>query len=519
MTPTTVLTAVIATGAGIGLGYVLRFVLGSYRAGSKENQAKHTLKQAKREADAVLKEAEIQAKAEVLKMREDFEKTTEGRRKELAAVNERVAERETNLDRKVSMIDKKEHALEEKTREVEQRAESVEKNRAEVDHLIAEERERLQRVAGMTEEEGKRALLLRVEKEVHGEMGGLIRRLQENAKETAERESQKIVALAIQRFASSHAGEMMTSTVALPSDDMKGRIIGREGRNIRSLEAATGVSILIDDTPEAVVISGFDPVRREIARQALERLISDGRIHPARIEEVVAKTQENMDETIRAAGEEAAYLAAVQGVEPELLRMLGRLKFRTSYTQNVLQHSIEVSHLMGVMAAELRLDSPLAKRIGLFHDIGKALDHEVEGGHAVIGADLLKKRGEPQAIVNAVAAHHEEVEAESLYGVLAVAADTISSSRVGARSETSGIYVKRLEKLEEIANGFGGVEKSYAIQAGREVRILVDPERIDDGQAMVLARDISKKVEADLQYPGQIRVTVIREKRCVEYAR
>jgi ribonuclease Y len=312
---------------------------------------------------------------------------------------------------------------------------------------------------------------------------------------------------------------MMTSTVALPSDDMKGRIIGREGRNIRALEAATGVNVLIDDTPEAVVISGFDPVRREIARLALERLISDGRIHPARIEEVVAKTKENMDETIRQAGEEAAYLAGVQGLDPELLRMLGRLKFRTSYSQNVLQHSIEVAHLMGVMAGELQLDVPLAKRIGLFHDIGKALDHEVEGGHALIGADVLKKQGEAAVMVNAVAAHHEEVEPESLYAVLAVAGDTISSSRVGARTETTGIYVKRLEKLEAVANGFEGVEKSYAIQAGREVRIIVDPEKIGDNEAMVLARNVSKKIEAELQYPGQIRVIVIREKRCVEYAR
>jgi ribonuclease Y len=358
-----------------------------------------------------------------------------------------------------------------------------------------------------------------MEKEVHSEMGSLIRRLQEQAKETAEREAGKVVAQAIQRFAISHASEMLTSSVSLPSEDMKGRIIGREGRNIRALEAATGVNVLIDDTPEAIVISGFDPIRREIAKQALEQLVADGRIHPARIEEVVAKLQENMDETIRKAGEEAAYVVGIHDVDPELVRKIGRLKFRTSYSQNVLQHSIEVSLLMGVMAGELGLDVALAKRVGLFHDIGKALDHEVEGGHALIGADLLKRQGELPIVVNAVAAHHEEVPAESLYAILAAAADAISSSRPGARAENTDIDVKRLEKLESIATSFDGVSKSYAIQAGREVRVIVDPGKIDDNGAMVMARNISKKIESELQYPGQIRVIVLRETRCVEFAR
>lgn len=516
---TEIVIGLAAAVVGIGGGFGIRHWMGRLRTSSVEQQAKKLLEDAKRDAEASRKNAEIQAKADVLKLREEFDRSADVRRKELATVEERVVQRETNLDRKVAMIEKKEQGLDSKVQDLERQESALKTARHEVEALAKEERERLQRVAGMTEEEARKALLARVEKEIHGEVGSLIRRLQEQAKETAEREGQKIVALAIQRFASGHAGEMMTSTVALPSDDMKGRIIGREGRNIRALEAATGVNVLIDDTPEAVVISGFDPVRREIARLALERLISDGRIHPARIEEVVAKTKENMDETIRQAGEEAAYLAGVQGLDPELLRMLGRLKFRTSYSQNVLQHSIEVAHLMGVMAGELQLDVPLAKRIGLFHDIGKALDHEVEGGHALIGADVLKRQGEAAVVINAVAAHHEEVEPESLYAVLAVAGDTISSSRVGARTETTGIYVKRLEKLEAVANGFEGVEKSYAIQAGREVRIIVDPEKIDDNEAMVLARNISKKIEAELQYPGQIRVIVIREKRCVEYAR
>ncbi len=511
----------IALGLVLGavLGYVGRYMLGRFAVDTTEKQAKQALERAKRDAQNILKESKIQAKDAVLRAKEEFEQTTENRRKELAALEERIGQRETNLDRKVSMIDKKAETLDRRMEEVEQKNASLDQERGELQRTIHAERESLQRVAGMTQDEARRTLLARMEKDVHHEVGGLIRRLQEEAKETAEREACKIVAQAVQRYAASHAGEMMTSSVALPGDEMKGRIIGRDGRNIRALEAATGVNVLIDDTPEAVVISGFDPVRREIARQSLERLVADGRIHPARIEEVVAKVQENMDETIRLAGEEAAFAASVQGIEPELLRKLGRLKFRTSYSQNVLQHSTEVAHLMGVMAGELGLDPLVAKRIGLFHDIGKALDHEVEGGHAIIGADLLKRQGETQVVVNAVAAHHEEVDSESLYGILASAADAISSSRVGARSETSGIYVKRLEKLEQIANGFEGVDRSYAIQAGREVRVVVKPDKVDDSEAMIMARNISKKIETDLQYPGQIRVIVIRETRCVEYAK
>jgi len=486
---------------------------------SSEARAKQALAEARREAETMRKEAQIHTKAEAIKLRETFDKTTEARRKELADLEARLAEREANLDRKVAMLDKKDRALEERAAEVEKRTADLAEARARVAKQEAEQRDALQRVAGMSRDQARQALMERVEKEIQSEVGGFIRRRQEQAKETAERDAREIVALAIERYAVSHASEMMTSTVALPSDDMKGRIIGREGRNIRALEAATGVNVLIDDTPEAVVISGFDPVRREIARQSLERLIADGRIHPARIEEVVAKATESMDESMRKAGEEAAFMAGVENVSPELIRMLGRLKYRTSYTQNVLQHCIEVSHLMGVMAGELNLDVSLAKRIGLFHDIGKSMDHEVEGGHAVIGADVLRRHSEPQLLINAVAAHHEEVEAESIYALLAAAADAISSSRVGARSETTDIYVKRLEHLESIANGFDGVERSYAIQAGREVRVIVAPQKIDDNGAVVLARDISKKIEAELQYPGQIKVIVIRETRCVEYAR
>ncbi|MEI6970680.1 MAG: ribonuclease Y [bacterium] len=511
--------AIVAALCGVAVGYVIQLLMARHRAGQAESTAAQLLVDAKRDADVIRKEAKLHAKDEVIKAREEFETTTKDRRKELAGLEQRIAERETNLDRKVSLIEKKEKTLEDKAAEFERKNDEVDKLRTEVDKLIALEQQRLQQISGMTREQAKAELLSAVEKEVHGEMGSLIRKLQEEAKETAEREAAKIVAVAIQRYSSSHASEIMTSIVPLPNDDMKGRIIGRDGRNIRALEAATGVNLLIDDTPEAVVISGFDSIRREVARQVLEQLITDGRIHPARIEEVVAKVRETMDETIRTTGEEAAYKVDVRGADPELLRMVGRLKFRTSYTQNILQHSIEVGQLMGVMAGELGLDPMLAKRIGLFHDIGKAVDHEVEGGHATIGSDLLKRHGENPILVNAVAAHHEETPAESVYAILCAAADAISSSRPGARSETTEIYLKRLEKLEAVANSFPGVEKCYAIQAGREVRVIVEPTKVDDNGAMVMARNISKKIEEDLQYPGQIRVTVIRETRCVEYAR
>ncbi len=511
--------AAVAAVVGLGIGYGLRVWMSSVRSSQMERDANQLLKDAKKDADNLLKESGLQAKAEVMKAREDFEASTKSRREELATIDNRVAQREANLDRKVAMIDKKERNLEQRSAEVEKQAEDTEKTRGELVRLVDEEKVRLQRVAGMTEAEARQTLLTKVESEVHNEVGGLIRRLQEEAKDTAEREARRIVSMAVQRYAASHASELMTSTVSLPNDEMKGRIIGRDGRNIRAIESATGVNLLIDDTPEAVVISGFDPVRREVARISLERLIQDGRIHPARIEEVVTKTREEMDERIRLAGEEAVYQVGIRDVDPELVRTLGRLKFRSSYSQNVLMHSIEVAQLMGVMAGELGLDITLAKRIGLLHDIGKALDHDIEGSHALIGADLLRRLGETAVVINAVAAHHEEVPSESLYAILAAAGDAISASRPGARSETTDIYVKRLEKLEGIANGFPGVENSYAIQAGREVRVVVQPEKVNDHDAMTLARNICKKIESELQYPGQIKVMVVRETRCVEYAR
>lgn len=514
-----VIIGVVAALGGLAVGYVVRHLLGVLKANAAEKRAEVSMTEAQREAEAIRKEGELRAKSEVLHAREDFEKSTKKRRQELEALDERVAKREVNIDRKMALVEKKERQVDARASELEARIKTVEDRYAKVDALIKEETVKLQRVAGMTREEAKQTLLEHVAEEVHNETGGLIRRLQETAKETAEAEAKRIVAMAVQRYGSGHASAITTSVVSLPSDDMKGRIIGRDGRNIRTLESVTGVNLLIDDTPEAVVISGFDPLRREIARQSIEMLVADGRIHPARIEEVVEKVREELDESIRKFGEEAAFEVDIQNVDPELLRRLGRLQYRTSYSQNVLRHAVEVSRLMGIMAAELKLDVRIAKRIGLFHDIGKALDHEVEGGHALIGADLLKRHNESSVVVNAVAAHHDDVEPESVYAFLAAAADAISSSRLGARSETTEIYLKRLENLEAIANSFNGVSKSYAIQAGREVRVLVEPDAVDDNAAMVLARNVSKKIESDLQYPGQIRITVVRETRCIEYAR
>ncbi len=509
----------LAALAGAAVGYGLRSWMSKSRYGQQERHAQQMLREAQKEAENYAKEARLQAKTELLKSREEFETSTKARREELAALDSRVSQREAHLDRKVAMLEKKERTLEQRVAEVERQAADYEKAQAEYTGLIAAEKEKLQKVAGMTQAEARQTLMARIEGEVQGEMSGLIRKLQEEARDTAEREASRIVSMAIQRYAASHASELMTSSVALPGEDMKGRIIGRDGRNIRAIEAATGVNLLIDDTPEAVVISAFDPVRREIARIALERLILDGRIHPARIEEVVAKTTEEMGERVRQAGEEAVYLVGLQGFDPELLRVLGRLKFRSSYSQNVLMHSIEVAQLMGVMAGELDLDVALAKRIGLLHDIGKALDHNVEGSHAAIGADLLRRLGESAVVTNAVAAHHEEAASESLYAVLASAADAISAARPGARFETTDLYVKRLEKLEGVASGFPGVERCYAIQAGREVRVVVQPDKVNDHDAVILARNICRKIEGEMQYPGQIRVVVVRETRCVEYAK
>lgn len=519
------ITGLISVSIGIVLGFIARTIMARMQAQSAERQAVSKLSEAEREARSMRKEAEIQARAEVIRARESFEQDSKERRRELNAIEAQLSKRENalsmreeNLDRKATLMDRKEQTVDQKLTDLEKRQEAVSKREVEATRLASDAEERLQRMAGMTREEARKDLFERTERDTRSALGGLIRRLQEEVTENAEREAKQIIVNAMHRYAGSHSSDIMTSTVSLPSDDIKGRIIGREGRNIRALEAATGVTMLVDDTPEAVVISGFDPIRREIARQALEALIADGRIHPARIEEVVGKLEDNMEQLLLEAGEEAAFMANIQSLDPELARKLGRLKFRTSYSQNVLQHSIEVASLMGMMASELGLDPALARRVGLFHDIGKAMDHQAEGEHAAIGADFLRKCGEPEEVVEGVLTHHDVANA-TLYGVLCSTADAVSSSRPGARMESTGVYLNRLEKLETIAREHPGVRKTYAVQAGRELRVIVDPEAVADSDAMVMARDITRRIEAELQYPGQIRVVVIREKRCVSYAR
>ena len=505
--------------AGVLFGYALRGLIGKFQADAVEKQAKTKLEEADVEIKNRLKEADIQARAEVIQAREAFEKTAKAQRAKLQETENRLASREQSLDEKALLLEKKDQSLLQRRDELDRKSEEVAARQQNADKAAREADGRLAKLAGMTAEDAKRKLFERADEELRQDAGIWIRRVQEEARNTADREAQQIVVSAIQRYATTHAHESMSCTVSLESDDVKGRIIGREGRNIRSLEATTGTTMLIDDTPGAVVISAFDPIRREVARLTLEQLISDGRIHPARIEEVFGEVSANMNKAILEAGENAAFQAQVQNLPTEVLRMLGRLKFRTSFSQNVLQHSVEVANLMGMMAGELGLDPSLARRAGLLHDIGKAMDHEKQGKHALLGADFLKKNGESDVIVNAVGAHHEDLPCESHYAVLCSAADAISSSRPGARMESTEIYVERLKNLEEIANGFPGVSKTYALQAGREIRVIVDPGRISDNDASVLARDISKKIEATMHYPGQIKVIVVRETRCIEYAR
>ena len=509
----------VFTAVGLALGYYIHSIRARLKAASAARTAQMTLEDAKREAENILREARIQARDEVLTAKEAFEREISERRKDMAAAEERLSQREESLDRKLSMLDKKDAMAEEKLRGLEEQKRLLDERERELQALIAREQEQLQQAAALSREEARKILMEKLEEELRSEQGALIRRMQEEARATAEQQAREIITAAVERYAAAQIHEITANTITLPNDDMKGRIIGREGRNIRAFEQATGVNILIDDTPEVVVISAFDPVRREIARRALERLMSDGRIQPSRIEEVVAQVKAEIEQITQEAGEAAIYELGLQGVAPELVRTLGRLKFRHSFAQNVLEHSMEMARLMGMMAADLGLDPEIAKRVGLFHDIGKALDHEVEGSHVQIGADLLKRYGESALVCEAVARHHDADKGGNVYAALCSAADALSASRPGARSETTEIYLKRLEKLEEIANNYRGVEKSYAMQAGREIRVFVEPKRIDDNEAMQLARNIAKEIEEKLEYPGQIKVTVIRETRCVEYAR
>ncbi|MCI9070673.1 ribonuclease Y [uncultured Clostridium sp.] len=477
-----------------------------------EKEANDLVEKAKREAEATKKESILEAKEEVHKLRNDLDRDSRERRNEIQRLERRLLQREESLDKKSDLLEKKEETINKRMQEVDQ----VEEN---IQQLYVKRREELERISNLTTEEAKEILLGEVKKEVSHDAALLIKEIESKAKEEADKKSREIITTAIQRCAADHVSESTVHVVALPNDEMKGRIIGREGRNIRTLETLTGVDLIIDDTPEAVILSSFDPIRREVARIALEKLIVDGRIHPARIEEMVERAKKDVENDIKEEGEQATLETGVHGLHPEIIKLLGRLKYRTSYGQNVLKHSIEVAYLASVMASELGLDVNLAKRAGLLHDIGKAIDQEQEGPHALIGGDFAKKYHESPLVVNAIAAHHGDVEMMSLEAILVQAADAISAARPGARRETLEAYIKRLEKLEEIANSYEGVDKSYAIQAGREIRIMVKPEQLDDAGSIELARNLAKSVEEQLEYPGQIKINVIREIRAVDFAK
>lgn len=514
-----VLFSVIFCLIGLGIGYFIRGVIGKRRKTSAELQAKEILERSQRDAEDRKRELELQAKDELYRLRAELDKEAQERRAELQKLEKRLIKKEENIDNKLEIIEKKERDIASQERKFNSRKKEFDQREKQLAKLENEQRQVLSKLSGLSPQQAKEMLLSRMRDEAKYEAAGMIRRIEEQAIETAEKRARDIISQAIQRCAADHVVESTVTVVPLPDDEMKGRIIGREGRNIRALETATGIDLIIDDTPGAVILSGFDPVRREIARIALERLIADGRIHTARIEQVTDKAREEMAEIIREAGEEAALDMDVHGLHPEATRLLGTLKYRTSYGQNVLQHSKEVALLAGMMAAELHENEKLAKRVGLLHDIGKAVDHEVEGTHAKIGADLARKYGESGKVIHAIEAHHGEVVPHTVMAVLIQAADALSAARPGARRETLESYVKRLEKLEEVADSFAGVDKAYAIQAGREIRVIVQHEEIDDTGATQLAKDIARKLEEELEYPGQIKVTAIRETRAVEYAR
>jgi len=514
-----IIISIVAAILSLAAGYLLRRYVAEKKVKDAETQAKNILEQAKKEVQDRRREIELEAKDLLYRMRQDFERQTQDRRQEIANSEKRLTQKEENIDRRLDLLEAKEKDINLRHENIKKQEEVIKAKDAQLQALIAEEKERLQKISSLSAEEAKQILLNRLNEELSNEKAMAIKKQEEELRSVSDKKAREIISLAIQRCAADHAVESTVSVVTLPNDEMKGRVIGREGRNIRAFEMATGVDVIIDDTPEAVTLSCFDTVRREIARAALEKLISDGRIHPGRIEEVVEKAKKEVEEKIREEGERAAFDSSVNGLHPELIKLLGRLKYRTSFGQNALQHSKEVSFLLGVMGSELGLDFKLARRIGLLHDIGKAIDHQVEGTHAKIGAELLKKYNESIEVRDAVEAHHEETEAKSFFAVLAIAADAISAARPGARRETLETYIKRLEKLESIANQFKGVEKTYAIQAGREIRVIVQPEKIADAEAINLARDIRKKIEEGMEYPGQIKVTVIRETRAIEYAK
>lgn len=508
----TVLIAVVTLLLGAGLGYLARRLLAEAKIRSAEDAARRILDDAKRDSERIQRESLVEAKEEAIQLKNEAEREIRDRRNELQNRERRLAQREETLDRKTEALEKRDEMLQ-------AREKGIERLQGEIDEIKAKQLSELERISGLERDEARAILLKHVEDETRQAAAALVREIENQAREEGDKKARDILSLAIQRCAADHVTENTVSVVALPNDEMKGRIIGREGRNIRAFETLTGIDLIIDDTPEAVILSGFDPVRREVARVALDKLISDGRIHPARIEELVEKSQKEVEARIREEGEQAAFEAGVSGLHPELIKLLGRLRFRSSYGQNVLRHSLEVAHLAGIMAAELGANVAVAKRAGLIHDLGKAVDHEVEGTHTAIGVELARKHRESAEVIHAIAAHHGDVEASSVEAVLVAAADAVSAARPGARRETLEAYIKRLEKLEEIADSFEGVDKAYAIQAGREIRIIVKPEKIDDTASSRLARDIVQRVENELEYPGQIKVTVIRETRAVEIAK
>jgi ribonuclease Y len=490
----------------------------SQKIRDSETEASRILEDSKRRAETLLKEAHLEVKDRLFKMKSEFDAETKETRSEIIRRERRLSQKEEHIERKIEQFDQREREIIRQEKFLAKREDQIDGREKRYNELIEEQKMQLEKISGLTAEQAKELLIRAMENEARYEAAKVIKRIENDAKEEADRKAKKIIATAIQRYAGDYVAERTVSVVQLPNDEMKGRIIGREGRNIRALESATGIDLIIDDTPEAVILSGFNPVRREVARISLMRLISDGRIHPARIEDIVKKVGQEVDLAVKEAGEQAAFDLEVHGIHSELIKYLGRLKFRTSYAQNVLQHSSEVGFLCGIMAAELGLNQKLARRMGLLHDIGKAIDHEVEGPHAIIGSKLAKKYNESGRIVHAIAAHHEDVLPESVYALLVQAADSLSGARPGARKELLENYIKRLEDLEKIANSFRGVANTYAIQAGRELRVIVESDKISDEESTLLSRDIAKKIEESLTFPGQIRVTVIRETRAIEYA-
>jgi len=504
---------------GVVLGYLFQVRLAKKKLESSENLADRIVDEAKKEAETIRKEAVLQAKENLFRAKAEFEKETKESKAEFENLEKKLRAKEETLEKKADSLAQKEASLDGREKGFAGKEAQVNEKNEKLTRLIEQQKENLEKVAGLSSEEAKKQLIQAIESDAKKDAAALVRKIEEEAKNAAEKKSREIIAYAVQRYASDHVAENTVSVVSLPNDEMKGRIIGREGRNIRAIEAATGIDLIVDDTPEAVVLSSFDPIRREVARLSLERLIADGRIHPGRIEDIVKKVRTEVDTIIRETGERTSFDVGVHDIHPEIIYLLGSLKYRTSFSQNVLQHSVDVAYLTGMMAAELKMNVKEAKRAGLLHDIGKAVDHKIEGTHAAIGADYARRFGESPRIVQAIATHHDDGRTNTLLGVLVQAADTLSAARPGARREMLESYVKRLEELETIAKSFNGVDKCFAIQAGREIRILVENEKISDNDAVMLCRDIIKKIEEDLTYPGQIKVTVIRETRVSDYAK